>query len=109
MPFRRRKAPVRQIGWFYGVRRGNLTGLPDTALRFRSGQNAQRMPRPTGHTRQIPARKIRNASMDVFELDNALVKDYSSFARSFTSIKSEDIENSVKLIYQTGRFWPEPL
>jgi ATP-dependent helicase YprA (DUF1998 family) len=47
--------------------------------------------------------------MDVFELDNALVKDYSSFARSFTSIKSEDIENSVKLIYQTGRFWPEPL
>ncbi|WP_316206513.1 MULTISPECIES: DEAD/DEAH box helicase [unclassified Bradyrhizobium] len=47
--------------------------------------------------------------MNVFELDDALVKDYSTFARSFTNIKSEDIENSVKLIYQSGRFWPEPL
>jgi superfamily II DNA/RNA helicase len=47
--------------------------------------------------------------MDVFDLDRALVKDYSSFARSFTSIKSEDLENSLKEIYQTGRFWPEPL
>src|SRR5258706_6323613 len=55
------------------------------------------------------ARKIRNASMDVFELDDALVKDYSTFARSFTNIKSEDIKNSIELIYQTGRFWPEPL
>jgi hypothetical protein len=34
--------------------------------------------------------------MDVFELDRALVEDYSTFARSFTSIKSEDIKDSLK-------------
>jgi len=47
--------------------------------------------------------------MDVFDLDHALVKDYSTFARSFTSIKAIDLKNSIDKIYATGRFWPEPL
>jgi ATP-dependent helicase YprA (DUF1998 family) len=47
--------------------------------------------------------------MDVFELDRALVKDYSTFARSFTSVKADDLRNSIEEIYRAGRFWPEPL
>jgi hypothetical protein len=52
---------------------------------------------------------IRGVSMDIFDLDRALVNDYSTFARSFTSIKAEDLKNSIEKIYRTGRFWPEPL
>ena len=47
--------------------------------------------------------------MDVFALDRSVVGDYSAFARSFTSVKSEDLRRSIGDIYKTGRFWPEPL
>jgi ATP-dependent helicase YprA (DUF1998 family) len=47
--------------------------------------------------------------MDVFALDRSVVGDYSAFARSFTSVKSEDLRRSIDDTYKTGRFWPEPL
>ena len=47
--------------------------------------------------------------MDVFDLDRTLVDDYSSFARSFTQIRAQDIEDQVDEIYASRRFWPEPL
>ncbi len=47
--------------------------------------------------------------MDVFALDCSLVSDYSAFARSFTTVKAEDLRQSIDETYATGRFWPEPL
>jgi phosphoglycolate phosphatase-like HAD superfamily hydrolase len=47
--------------------------------------------------------------MDVFDLDGTLVRDYERFARSFTKIRAEDIRSQVDSLYQSRRFWPEPL
>ncbi|HET8554708.1 MAG TPA: DEAD/DEAH box helicase [Rhodanobacteraceae bacterium] len=47
--------------------------------------------------------------MDVFELRQHLIGDYSKFAQSFTQIHAEDISNSIKQQYQSGRYWPDPL
>jgi hypothetical protein len=47
--------------------------------------------------------------VNVFDLDRALVSDYSRFARSFTQIRAPDIRSQVEQIYATNRFWPEPL
>ena len=47
--------------------------------------------------------------MDVFSLRQQLIGDYSRFARSFTSIRAEDLSQSVDREYASGRFWPEPL
>ena len=47
--------------------------------------------------------------MDVFSLRNRLIADYSQFARSFTSIRAEDIRSGVHAAYADGRYWPEPL
>jgi hypothetical protein len=47
--------------------------------------------------------------MDVFDLDNCLVQDYQRFARSFTTIRANEIREQVDQIYATGRFWPEPI
>ena len=47
--------------------------------------------------------------MDVFDLDRTLVADYASFARSFTQIRARDIRDQVDKIYESRRFWPEPL
>lgn len=47
--------------------------------------------------------------MDVFDLDRTLVADYASFARSFTQIRAQDIQDQVDAIYASRRFWPEPL
>jgi hypothetical protein len=47
--------------------------------------------------------------MDVFDLDRCLVVDYERFARSFTTIRAEDIREQVDQGYATGRFWPEPI
>jgi DEAD/DEAH box helicase len=47
--------------------------------------------------------------VNVFDLDRALVSDYSRFARSFTQIRAPDIRAQVEQIYATNRFWPEPL
>jgi hypothetical protein len=48
-------------------------------------------------------------SMNVFDLDQALVNDYERFARSFTLIRAPDIQQQVKELYASDRFWPEPL
>lgn len=47
--------------------------------------------------------------MNVFELDEDLVGRYEKFARSFTTIRAEDIRSQVDRIYDSGKFWPEPL
>ena len=47
--------------------------------------------------------------MDVFNLRDTLVEDYQRFARSFTTIKADDIRAQVEAEYRTGRFWPDPL
>lgn len=47
--------------------------------------------------------------MDVFDLDRALIDDYSRFARSFTQIRAADIKEQVASIYAGRRFWPDPL
>jgi Lhr-like helicase len=48
-------------------------------------------------------------SLDIFELDAALISDYAEFARSFSQIRAPDIKASVDHLYEKGRFWPEPL
>jgi hypothetical protein len=47
--------------------------------------------------------------MNVFDLDERLVGDYARFTRSFTQIRAKDIAEQVDAIYQSRRFWPEPL
>ncbi len=47
--------------------------------------------------------------MDVFSLDNHLLDQYTRFARSFTRIRSVEIQNKVNELYAGRRFWPEPL
>ena len=47
--------------------------------------------------------------VDVFDLDEALLRDYERFARSFTRIRAQDVQEQVETLYSTDRFWPEPL
>src|SRR6266436_600659 len=47
--------------------------------------------------------------MDVFDLDERLLGQYQGFARSFTRIRSAEIQNKVDQLYADRRFWPEPL
>ncbi len=47
--------------------------------------------------------------MDVFAFRDELVADYERFSRSFTTIRSDDIRQTVDGAYAGGRFWPAPL
>ncbi|QEX18090.1 DEAD/DEAH box helicase [Hypericibacter terrae] len=47
--------------------------------------------------------------MDVFSLDENLLNHYTSFARSFTRIRSLELKSKVDQLYAGRRFWPEPL
>ncbi len=47
--------------------------------------------------------------MDVFHLRENLVEEYRRFATSFTFIHANDIRSQIQDIYDSGRFWPEPL
>ena len=47
--------------------------------------------------------------MNVFDIDADLIGRYERFARSFTTIRAEDIKNQVDAIYDSNKFWPEPL
>jgi len=47
--------------------------------------------------------------LDIFDLDQSLLRDYERFARSFTQVRAADIRKQVEAIYESGRFWPEPL
>lgn len=47
--------------------------------------------------------------MDVFSLNGDLLDQYKKFARSFTRIRSSEIQQKVDALYAGQRFWPEPL
>ncbi len=47
--------------------------------------------------------------MNVFDLRNRLVADYSSYTRSFIKISDARISNTVASALDAGAFWPEPL
>ncbi len=46
---------------------------------------------------------------NVFNFRDELIKEYSSFSRSFVSIAAGDIKNVVEQQYSEGRYWPQPL
>lgn len=48
-------------------------------------------------------------TLDVFSLRDTIVREYESFATSFTTIRANDIAEQVHAIYAQNRFWPEPL
>ena len=47
--------------------------------------------------------------MDVFDLDEKVLDHYTAFARSFTRIRSTELQEKVDLLYAGRQFWPEPL
>ncbi len=47
--------------------------------------------------------------LDVFDLRDAVVREYEQFATSFTTIHASDIRDQVDAIYAQKRYWPEPL
>ncbi|MBU0966247.1 MAG: DEAD/DEAH box helicase [Proteobacteria bacterium] len=47
--------------------------------------------------------------MNVFDLRNRLVEDYSSYTKSFIKIADARIAEKVNLELSAGAFWPEPL
>jgi superfamily II DNA/RNA helicase len=47
--------------------------------------------------------------VDIFDLDQALIKRYESFARSFSEIRAPEIRAQIDAAYNEQRFWPEPL
>ena len=47
--------------------------------------------------------------MDVFNLSDAVIRDYEAFSRSFVNIRSSEIQQKVDREYGGRRFWPDPL
>lgn len=47
--------------------------------------------------------------MNVFEFRDKLVEDYSTFSRSFTQVRPDDIRQFIAKEYDSGRYWPAPL
>src|SRR5262245_3608536 len=47
--------------------------------------------------------------MDVFSLDRRLLAQYGALPRSFTRIRSSELQQKVDALYGGRRFWPEPL
>ena len=47
--------------------------------------------------------------MDVFELRDRLVSDYSSFVHGFINIKNQSIKEAVETEFNNGLLWPDPL
>jgi ATP-dependent helicase YprA (DUF1998 family) len=47
--------------------------------------------------------------VDIFDLDQALIERYESFARSFSEIHAPEIRTQIDAAYADQRFWPEPL
>ncbi len=47
--------------------------------------------------------------MNVFELRDRLISDYSSYIRSFIRIRDERVEALVTSCLDQGRLWPDPL
>ena len=46
---------------------------------------------------------------NVFGFRDQLIREYSSFSRSFSQIAAPDIKSEVEQQYANGRDWPEPL
>jgi hypothetical protein len=47
--------------------------------------------------------------MTIFDLDRRVIADYERFARSFTTIRANDLDSQVKKAYDQRQFWPEPM
>lgn len=47
--------------------------------------------------------------MNVFDLDTDLITRYEQFARSFTIIRADDLRQQIDAVYDSEKFWPEPL
>jgi len=47
--------------------------------------------------------------MDVFDLRNSLIKDYSSYISSFITIRDKRIKDTVDQSIAQGLLWPDPL
>ena len=58
------------------------------------------MSRPFIRVESAPFLGDQGFAVNVFDLDRALVSDYSRFARSFTQIRAPDIRSQVEQITQ---------
>jgi Lhr-like helicase len=47
--------------------------------------------------------------MDAFDFDSRLIERYTSFSRSFTRMRSQDLWDTIDSEYRAGRFWPDSL
>ena len=47
--------------------------------------------------------------MKAFDFDKRIIDRYSSFSRSFTKIRSQDLAEAIESEYNRGRFWPDSL
>ncbi|MEY9189147.1 DEAD/DEAH box helicase [Bradyrhizobium ottawaense] len=47
--------------------------------------------------------------MKAFEFEHRLIDSYSRFSRSFSKIRSEDLDSAIKRKYDERRFWPDAL
>ncbi|SFQ06952.1 DEAD/DEAH box helicase [Tranquillimonas alkanivorans] len=46
--------------------------------------------------------------MKAFQFDQAVIDEYASFSRSFTSIRAEDLAARIDAHYEKKKFWPSP-
>lgn len=46
---------------------------------------------------------------NIFNFRDELIREYSSFSRSFARISASDLRDEVERQYAGGRYWPEPL
>ena len=46
--------------------------------------------------------------MIVFDLDRAMIEEYSAFSRSFTKIRAQDIRDQIDAAYASRKYWPQP-
>ena len=47
--------------------------------------------------------------MDVFDLRDRIIRDYTEFVRSFVTIRDQRIDELVERELEGGRLWPDPL
>ena len=47
--------------------------------------------------------------MKAFEFSHKIIEAYTSFSRSFSSIRSDDLKAQIDRQYAKGRFWPDAL
>lgn len=47
--------------------------------------------------------------MKAFDFDTQVLSSYARFSQSFSTIRSQDLDNSIRRQYVNGRFWPDAL